>query len=57
MDNVVFLFLEIADLGLPVNQHIEGRRLDTAHGQGLVIEDGEKPGGVDPHQPIGLRPA
>ena len=57
MDNVVFLFLKIADFGLPVNQHIEGRRLDTAHGQGLVVEDGEKPGGVDPHQPIGLRPA
>ena len=54
---MVFLFLKAADLGLPVNQHIEGRCLDTAHGQGLVIEDGEKPGGVDTYQPIGLRPA
>ena len=57
MDNVIFLFLEIADLGLPVNQHFEGGRLHPAYGQGLVVEDGEKPGGVDPHQPIGLRPA
>ena len=57
MDNVIFLFLEIADLGLPVNQHFQGRCLYPAHGQGLVVEDGEKPGGVDPYQPIGLRPA
>ena len=57
LDDVVFLFLEAADLGLPVNQHFEGRRLDTAHGQGLVVEDGEQPGRVDPHQPIRLRPA
>ena len=57
LDDVVFLFLKAADLGLPVNQHFEGRRLDTAHGQGLVVEDGEQPGGVDPHQPIRLRPA
>ena len=45
---MVFLFLKAADLGLPVNQHFEGRRLDTAHGQGLVVEDGEQPGRVDP---------
>ena len=54
---MVFLFLKAADLGLPVNQHFKGRRLDTAHGQGLVVEDGEQPGRVDPHQPIRLRPA
>ena len=54
---MVFLFLKAADLGLPVNQHFQGRRLDTAHGQGLVVEDGEKSCRVDPHQPIRLRPA
>ena len=57
LDDVVFLFLEAADLGLPVNQHFEGRRLDTAHGQGLVVEDGEKSCRIDPHQPICLCPA
>ena len=31
--------------------------MDTAHGQGFVVEDGEQPGRVDPHQPIRLRPA
>ena len=54
---MVFLFLKAADLGLPVNQYFQGRRLDTAHGQGLVVEDGEKSCRVDPHQPIRLRPA
>ena len=57
MDNVIFLFLKITDLAFTVNQHFEGGRLHPAHGQGLVVEDGEKPCGVDPHQPIRLRPA
>ena len=26
--------------------------LDTAHIQGAVVENGEKPRGVDPHQPV-----
>ena len=37
MDNVIFLFLKTADFRLSVNQHFQGRRLDTAHGQGLVV--------------------
>ena len=57
MDDVIFLFLEIRDLGVALHQQIQGRGLDTAHGQGLVVQHGEKPGGVDAHQPIRLGPA
>ena len=57
MDDVIFLFLEIRDLGVALHQQIQGRCLDAAHGQGLVVQHGEKPGGVDAHQPIGFRPA
>ena len=57
MDDAIFLFLEIRDLSVAFYQQIQGRGLDTAHSQGLVVQYGEKPGGVDAHQPIGFRPA
>ena len=57
MDDVIFLFLEIRDLGVALHQQIQGRGLDTSHGQGLVVQHGEKPGGIDAHQPIRLGPA
>ena len=57
MDDVIFLFLEAGDLGVPVRQHFQGGGLDAAHGQGLVVQHREKPGGVDADQPVGLGPA
>ena len=49
---MVFLLFEARDLPVPVRQHGKGRGLDTAHIQGAVVEDGEKPRGIDPHQPV-----
>ena len=49
---MVFLLFETRDLPVPVRQHSQGRGLNTAHIQGAVVEDGEKPRGVDPHQPV-----
>ena len=57
MDDVIFLFLEAGDLGVPVRQHFQGGGLDAAHGQGLVVQHREKPGGVNADQPVGLGPA
>lgn len=54
---MIFLFLEIGDLGVPVHQHFQRQCLDAAHGQGLVVQDREKPGGVNADQPVGLCPA
>jgi hypothetical protein len=49
---MVFLLLEHRDFPVSLRQHCQGGRLDTAHIQGTVIENGEQPGGVDAHQPI-----
>ena len=49
---MIFFFVEQRDLRVPRRQQGQGGRLDAAHIQGAVIEDGEKAGGVDPHQPI-----
>ena len=53
---MVFLLLETVDLCVTLCQHCQGRRLDAPHIQGAVVEDGEKPGGIDPHQPVCLLP-
>ena len=57
MDDVIFLFLEAGDFGLPLHQHFQGGGLDAAHGQGLVVQHREKPGGVNADQPVRLCPA
>ena len=49
---MILLLLEQRDLRVPRRQKGQGGRLNTAHIQGAVIEDGEKAGGVDPHQPV-----
>ena len=49
---MIFLLLEQRDLRVPRRQQGQGGRLDAAHVQGTVIEDGEKAGGVDPYQPV-----
>ena len=54
---MVFLFLKEHDLPVTLRQHCQSRRLDTPHIQGAVVEDREKTGGIDPHQPIRLLPA
>ena len=56
MDDVIFLFLEAGDLGVPVRQHFQGGGLDAAHGQGLVVQYREKPGGVNADQPVWVFP-
>ena len=49
---MIFLFVEQRDLCVTLRQHCQRGRLNTAHIQGAVIENGEKTSGVDPHQPI-----
>ena len=49
---MIFFLVKQRDLRVTLRQHCQGRRLDTAHIQGAVIEDGEKAGSIDPHQPI-----
>ena len=49
---MILLLLKQRDLRVPRRQQGQGGRLNTAHIQGAVIEDGEKAGGVDPHQPV-----
>ena len=49
---MIFLFAEQRDLCVMLRQHCQRGRLNTAHIQGAVIENGEKTSGVDPHQPI-----
>ena len=49
---MILLLLEQRDLRVPRRQQGQGGRLNTAHIQGAVIENGEKPRGVDPHQPV-----
>ena len=51
---VVFLFLEMGNGCVPVNQHFQRGGLDAPHVQGLSIQAGEKPGGVDTDKPVGL---
>lgn len=49
---MILLLLEQRDLRVPRRQQGQGGRLDAAHVQGTVIEDGEKARSVDPHQPV-----
>ena len=49
---MIFFFVEQCDFFVTLGKHGKSRRLDTAHIQGAVIENGEKARGVDPHQPI-----
>ena len=49
---MILLLLEQRDLRVPRRQQGQGGRLDAAHIQGAVVENGEKAGGVDPHQPV-----
>ena len=44
--------MEQRDLRVTLRQHCQCGGLNTAYIQGAVIEDGEKAGGIDPHQPI-----
>ena len=54
---MIFFFVEQRDLCVTLRQHCQRRRLHTPHIQGAVVEDGEKAGGVDSHQPIRFLPA
>ena len=49
---MILLLLEQRDLRVTRRQQGQGGRLDAAHIQGAVVENGEKAGGVDPHQPV-----
>ena len=49
---MIFFFVEQRDLRVTLRQHCQCGRLNTAHIQGTVIEDGEKARGIDAHQPI-----
>ena len=54
---MIFFLVEQRDLCVTLRQHCQCGGLNTAHIQGSVIEDGEKAGGVDSHQPIRFLPA
>ena len=49
---MIFFLVEQRDLRVTLRQHCQRGRLNTAHIQGTVIENGEKARGVDPHQPV-----
>ena len=49
---MIFFLVEQCDLCVTLRQHCQCGCLHTAHAQGAVIEDREKSGGIDPHQPI-----
>ena len=49
---MIFFLVEQRDLRVTLRQHCQCGGLDTPHIQGAVIENGEKTGGVDSHQPI-----
>ena len=49
---IEFLFFEHGDLAVTLHQHGQGRRLDTAHIQSAVVQNGEQTGGIDAHHPI-----
>ena len=49
---MIFFLVEQCDLCVTLRQHCQRGRLNTAHIQGAVIEDGKKACGVDPYQPI-----
>ena len=46
----------MSDLLLPRRDHGKGRRLHPSAGKLRVVLAGERPGGIDSHQPVGLRP-
>ena len=49
---MIFFFVEQRDLRVTLRQHCQCGRLNTAHIQGTVIENGEKSRSIDPHQPV-----
>ena len=49
---MIFFLVKQRDLCITIRQHCQRGRLNTAHIQGAVIENGEKARGIDPHQPI-----
>ena len=51
----IFLRHKLFDLLLPSRDHRQRRRLDTAAGKLGVVFAGQGPGGVDTHEPVGLR--
>ena len=53
-DRGVLLGLEVLDFLAPLHQDGQGRGLHPAHGQERIVAQGEGPGGVHAHQPVGL---
>ena len=51
---VEFFLFEGGDPALTLHQHCQGRRLDTAHIQGAVVQNGEQTGSIDTNQPVGF---
>ena len=49
---MILFLVKQRDLRVTLRQHCQCGRLNTAHIQGAVIENGEKARGIDPHQPI-----
>ena len=49
--------LEGADLGLPLDDQGQRWGHHTPDVQSAVVQHAEKPGGIDPHQPVGFGPA
>ena len=49
--------LEGADLGLPLDNQGQRWGHHTPDVQSAVVQHAEKPGGIDPHQPVGFGPA
>ena len=49
---MIFFLVEQCDLCVTLRQHCQCGRLNTAHIQGTVIENGEKSRSIDPHQPV-----
>ena len=54
---MILFFTEHHRFSFALGKHSQGRGLHSSHVQGTVIENGEKTGGIDTHQPIRLLPA
>ena len=49
---MILFLVKQCDLRVTLRQHCQCGRLNTAHIQGTVIENGEKSRSIDPHQPV-----
>ena len=49
---MILFLVKQRDLRVTLRQHCQCGRLNTAHIQGTVIENGEKSRSIDPHQPV-----